>query len=160
MHLSQCWWHWISSGFAPALFTAHPLLCPTTLRSPPGSCVDPPQDPLGSFYCTAQHSTLGHPKNRHFPQFSGLAHAGAWPPWALTRRLSGGWGEIGENGEKRGAHLLPPSHPTRFGLLLLSSFPQLATGLKKMLLVCTTHVMPFKSCVGYFCLLVDFFFFF
>lgn len=33
-------------------------------------------------------------------------------------------------------------------------------GLNKTLSVCTTHVMPFKSCVGYSCLLLDLIFFF
>lgn len=62
--------------------------------------------------------------------------------------------------EKCGPYLLPFPTPLCIGLLLLSSFPQLATGLKKRLLVCTTHVTPFKSCVGDFCLLLDLIFFF
>lgn len=45
-----------------------------------------------SAHFTALHSTLGLPQTRNFPQFSGLARAGARPYWALTRSLSSGRG--------------------------------------------------------------------
>lgn len=58
MHLSQCLWHWLSSGFAPVPFTTHPRLCPTTLCSPPGSCLDPPGPAqLILLHCTAPSSS-------------------------------------------------------------------------------------------------------
>lgn len=116
-HLPHCCWHCISSGFALVLFTAHPRFCPTTLRSPRGSCLDPP----GSAWLILLHSTLRLPQKGHFLQISGLTYAGAQPSWVLTRRLSSGWGwpQLGEpvrwgrQGEMW-AVPAPLSHPTLY----------------------------------------------